>query len=369
MKRIETKIIFPVIFLIGMLLLNLTSCQKDDNQEIPSEPTQTQPEYLYSNNGNWQGYVPLTPTLSYAHSYELIFQQNGTLTINETSYSSPGGTYKFKTTYSKWGVISVEDHFELKAENGTYISYWDNRTVNNVSESIPFKKISDKRIDWLQGNEYTPVLKAVNNYVGTVTDVDGNVYKTIKIGNQEWMAENLRVTKYRDGSPIPFVTDDSQWSNAYLNNAAAYCNIETYYNSGSNHWYYGRLYNWNTIKDNKNIAPIGWHVPTKSEWETLITYIGGSAFGGGKLKFFGFDIWEAPNILGSNEYSFDAYPTGYRDWLGHYFEELGYHCYIWSSTENDISTSFNISLSNEDNQIPIGARAKGDGLCIRCVKD
>jgi uncharacterized protein (TIGR02145 family) len=346
--------------LFGMLMLNLTSCQKVDNQETPAVPQQSQPEYLYSNNGIWQGYFPLNPQPSSdVLSWKFIFQKNGTLTNNSTSFSSVGDQYNHSVTYQKWGVITNGDHFELITDDET---------------TIYFKKISDKKIDIrFTGSiypDYTPVLKAADNYIGTVTDIDGNVYKTIKIGNQEWMAENLRVTKYRDGSAIPFATGNSQWKDAGLNsNTAAYCNIETYYNSGSNHWYYGRLYNWNTIKDIKNISPTGWHVPTKSEWETLITYIGGNTVGGGKLKFFGFNIWKGPNILGTNEYSFDAYPTGYRDWYGPYFEALGYHCYLWSSTEEGSNTSYNISLSNEDNQIPVWARLKGDGLCIRCVKD
>jgi len=356
----ESHILGICLFLLGMIILNFTNCQKADNPEIPEEPQQTQPEYLYSNSGIWQGYFPLNPEpLKDVLAWEFIFQKNGTLTINSTSFSAVGDQYSHTRTCQSWGVIENDDHFEIITSDGDLIN---------------FKKISDKKIEIrFEGSiysDYTPVIKTTNNYTGTVTDIDGNVYKTIKIGNQEWMAENLRVTKYRDGSAIPFASGDSQWKAAGLNTkTAAYCDIETYYNSGSNHWYYGRLYNWYTIKDIKNIAPTGWHVPTKAEWETLISYIGGNEVGGGKLKFFGFNIWKGPNILGTNEYSFDAYPTGYRDWYGPYFEALGYHCYLWASTEGGYDTSYSIVLSNEDNQILLGQRSKGDGICIRCVKD
>src|SRR5665648_943598 len=104
---------------------------------------------------------------------------------------------------------------------------------------------------------------------GTVTDIDGNVYKTVTIGTQVWMAENLKTTKYRNGDPIPNITDATAWTNL---TTGAYCNNNNDANYATT---YGRLYNWYAVNDIRNIAPAGWHIPTKAEWTTLTTYLGG----------------------------------------------------------------------------------------------
>jgi len=119
---------------------------------------------------------------------------------------------------------------------------------------------------------------------GTVTDIDGNIYKTVKIGTQWWMAENLKVTKYRNGNLIPNVTNMTQWDNL---TTGAYC---TYNHDATNVTNYGRLYNWYAANDSRNIAPAGWHVPSDVELTTLITNLGGEDFAGGKMKETGTSI-------------------------------------------------------------------------------
>ena len=123
----------------------------------------------------------------------------------------------------------------------------------------------------------------------TVTDIDGNVYQTVTIGTQEWMAENLKVTHYRNGDPIQLVTDDSSWSNL---STGAYCDYD---NDGDNVAVYGRLYNWFAVNDSRAIAPAGWHVATAADWQTLIDILGGDAVAGGKMKEAGTAHWLAPN--------------------------------------------------------------------------
>jgi uncharacterized protein (TIGR02145 family) len=102
----------------------------------------------------------------------------------------------------------------------------------------------------------------------TVKDIDGNVYKTVTIGKQVWMAENLKTAKYNDGKTIPLVTDNTEWSNL---SAPAYC---WYNNDIANKEVYGALYNWYTVNTNK-VCPKGWHIPIDAEWTTLTTYLGG----------------------------------------------------------------------------------------------
>ena len=128
----------------------------------------------------------------------------------------------------------------------------------------------------------------------SVTDIDGNVYKTAKIGNQWWMAENLRVTHYRNGDKIPNLSGDEEWDNAN----GAYC---CYNNDSANIAKYGMLYNWFAVADSRNIAPEGWHVPTDEEWQVLVDYLGGAALAGGKLKSKGTIEGDHGLWRGSNE--------------------------------------------------------------------
>ena len=203
---------------------------------------------------------------------------------------------------------------------------------------------------------------------GTVNDVDGNIYKTITIGTQTWMAENLRTTYYRNGDAIPEVADNTAWGNL---SAGAYCN----YNNTSakdNIATYGRLYNWYAVSDSRKIAPIGWHVATHAEWATLITYLGGENVAGGKMKEVGTTHWISPNVEASNSSGFTAIPGGMReknDILGSQYGGLGYNNWWWSSTSSDASNAWFRSLYSDATVILYNAYNKSDGLYVRCVKD
>ncbi len=177
----------------------------------------------------------------------------------------------------------------------------------------------------------TAVFNPDLNY-GTMTDQDGNEYKTITIGTQTWMAENLRTTKYRDGSEIPNVTDNTKWVELAT---GAYCN---YNNTTSSDTIatYGRLYNWYAVTDSRNIAPEGWHLPTETEWRILIDYLGGFGVAGGKMKETGATHWDTPNTGATNESGFTALPSGNRsDWrttpIGR-FVNMSRSTYYWGTT-------------------------------------
>jgi len=161
---------------------------------------------------------------------------------------------------------------------------------------------------------------------GTVTDIDGNTYRTIKVGDQWWMAENLKVTHYRNGDPILNVNEAKNWSSLVT---GAYYNYD---NDSSNAITYGRLYNWYAVSGNRNIAPTGWHVPSNTEWKKLVDYLGGAFVAGGKLKEAGTTHWASPNAGASNKSGFAALPGGYRNYNG-IFLSMGYYAYFWSSTE------------------------------------
>lgn len=138
-----------------------------------------------------------------------------------------------------------------------------------------------------------------------IKDIDGNEYQYVKIGNQTWMVENLKTTKYRDGTPIPLIQESLDWlkltTGAYSNYQNVTANADTY----------GRLYNWYAVCDSRNIAPEGWHVATVDEWRTLINYLGGIEAANIKLKEAGTTHWISPNSGATNEYNFSALPGGY----------------------------------------------------------
>lgn len=178
----------------------------------------------------------------------------------------------------------------------------------------------------------------------TMNGNDGKVYQTVKIGDQWWMAENLRETQYRNGEPIPEVTGADSWDALLTGARCAYNNDE---NNESDS--YGYLYNWHAIGDSNNIAPSGWHVPTEEEWKTLEIFLGMSETEaeetgfrgtdeGGKLKERGTDHWMSPNIGATNYSGFTALPGGYRQEAG-VFYGMGYYASFWSSSED--STSIN----------------------------
>ncbi len=174
---------------------------------------------------------------------------------------------------------------------------------------------------------------------GTVTDIDGNVYQTVTIGTQVWMAENLKVTHYRNGEAIPNVTDNATWEGL---TTGAY---SEYDNDINNVATYGRLYNWYSVSDIRNMAPAGWHVPTDAEWKQLEMYLGMSqaqadATGwrgtteGGKLKESGTTHWISPNTGATNESGFTGLPGGYRASNGPY-TDISISASFWSSTDDD----------------------------------
>ena len=197
-----------------------------------------------------------------------------------------------------------------------------------------------------------------------IMDIDNNRYETVEIGDQVWMAENLRATRYNDGTPIQIITDDVEWSNA--TNIPAY----TWYNNGPSD--YGALYNWYVVADTNshNICPVGWHVPTYNEWLDMRTFIGGDDKAGGLLKEAGLAHWLEPNTNGINLYGFTALPGGGRGSTGLFFEitERGYW---WSATSALVITSdaYYVRIDNSSGYLYHFHEPKKFGNSVRCLKD
>ena len=208
---------------------------------------------------------------------------------------------------------------------------------------------------------------------GTVTDIDGNVYQTVKIGDQWWMAENLKVTHYRNGDPIPNVTDDSTWEGL---TTGAFGNYDNDANIAET---YGSLYNGYAVDDSRNIAPEGWHVPSDDEWKELEMYLGmnqSEAYNtgwrgtdeGGKLKEAGIVHWFSPNFGATNESGFSALPGGYRRSTGGY-SKIGGYAYFRSSTELNNGNTWYRHLDYERSKVYRSNHDDQAGFSVRCVRD
>lgn len=225
------------------------------------------------------------------------------------------------------------------------------------------------------------------SYSQTMTDIDGNIYQTVTIGTQVWMAENLKVTHYRNGDAISNITDNTEWSNL---TTGAYCNYD---NDENNATTYGSLYNWYAVNDSRNIAPEGWHVPSDVELQTLVDYLGGSGVAGGKMKETGTTYWNRSNTGATNESGFSALPGGSRHsprWVqsdslvtskkdiivisygagdGTY-SYMGDLAYFWSSTEYNGGTAcYRYLLSNFPVVFHRYGYGKECGFSVRCVRD
>ena len=229
-----------------------------------------------------------------------------------------------------------------------------------------------KRIVWdvlseretLSGDHFVFQLVATDPFSGnsgTFTDArDGEVYKWVKIGNQIWMAEDLRTTKYNDGTSIPNVTDDKAWGKLKTPSYDLYNKIVANKNT------YAALYNWyaaNTLK----LAPTGWHVPTDAEWTTLIDFIGGKDIAGGKLKETGTSHWKSPNAEATNETGFTALPGVFRTKEGSFYD-VGIGRW-WSSTDFDTDNAWGWCIFYNDDYVDRDYDCKSCGFSVRCVKN
>jgi uncharacterized protein (TIGR02145 family) len=225
------------------------------------------------------------------------------------------------------------------------------------------------------GNElsFTTLIPPV---YGTVTDIDGNVYQTITLGTQTWMLENLRVTRYRNGDSIVHAADPAVWRTLRsASDKGGWCH---YNNDPGNEATYGKLYNWYAATDARNIAPVGWRVPTKADWEVLQYYLGANSNGstiqiiGRKMKEAGLDHWDSPNPA-DNLSGFTALPGGQRTEAGSFMyinerarflstSTSGGHAFYRDLSYDSESITFFIATPNSD-------KYRSLGLSVRCVME
>jgi uncharacterized protein (TIGR02145 family) len=199
---------------------------------------------------------------------------------------------------------------------------------------------------------------------GSVKDVDGNVYKTVSIGDQVWMAENLRTTKLNDGTAIINETDMTKWVHA---TAPAYCWLN---NDEKMKTVYGAMYNWHAVNTG-NLCPAGWRVATDDDWTKLTELLGGIEVAGGKLKDSGTGKWVSPNSGATNETGFSAIPAGYRYgyfWGQGTFYEMGLNGYYWTGTVCTDTHSWSRTMNANNTKVYRSIFVKNNGFSVRCIK-
>ncbi len=282
---------------------------------------------------------------------------------------------------------------------GEIVKFTDQSTNNptswewNFGDGLEFSNEQNPEHVYATAGIFTVSLKATNenghssemksDYItvnlvdNTVTDIDSNVYQTVAIGTQIWMAENLKVTHMPDGSDIEYISEDYQWSLLENNNTdKAY----GYYNNNTSGEadIYGAVYTWaaamnggNSSEQNpsgvQGICPDGWHIPSSEEWFTMINYLGGKNVAGGKLKEPGTAHWTL-NEGATNESGFTALPGGYRNANGSYYT-INSFGYWWSASEEYDVNGWSFTMNHMNSEIDSEGQFKSSGMSIRCVKD
>jgi len=236
--------------------------------------------------------------------------------------------------------------------------------MKNISGFISTKTLILLCISFLlitckKESEDTPAPVSSNN---TVTDIDGNLYHTVTIGTQVWMVENLKTTRYNDGTQIPLLNTNSAWTST---NSGAYCYYDTV---SANVDIYGMMYNWFAVNTGK-LAPAGWRVPTEADWATLANTLGGDTIAGGKLKETGTTHWLAPNTGATNSSGYIALPGGFRHNYTGAFQSIGSRGCWWTATELNSTDAWYIGLYNNNDDMMKYHDRKEDGFSVRCIKN
>lgn len=262
-----------------------------------------------------------------------------------------------------WSATSSPTTANSKTLEGTGIGTFASfLTGMAASTTYYLKAYATNSAGTAYGNEIIFTTQPVS--ANTVTDIDGNVYNTITVGTQVWMAENLKTTHYRNGDAIPTGLSDATW---FTTNSGAYA---IYGNTSSNNAVYGKLYNWFAVVDTRNLAPAGWHMPTFSETVTLTSFLGGLSNSGGSLKETGLIHWNSPNTGATNSSGFSGLPGGNRSNVGVY-DFTGFGGYWWTTAEDfpgSVTAEARGLFANSIETAQISGN-KNYGLSVRCVKD
>jgi uncharacterized protein (TIGR02145 family) len=334
--KVAKKFYYCSFTLLGATLMLLNGCEKGDEAKVPVLTTADVTEITQTTAMSGGNITDVGGTIVTARGVCWNTSQNPNISDSKTEDGAGAGSF----TSSISGLEPNTTYYvRAYATNSAGTGYGSAMTFTSLEEAI----------------------RAV--------DVDGNVYSTVIIGNLEWFAENLRTTKYNNGTPIPNVTSDSDWSSIRTGAYSWKDNDETTYKNT-----YGALYNWYAVNTG-NLCPAGWHVPTDVEWTALTDYAGGASIAGGKLKSTrtapdAHPCWISPNTSATDEYGFSALPGGHRDGSGYgMFDVVGRFGDWWSSTESHVERAWIRRMVYNNEDVRRFHDWKVQGSSVRCVRD
>lgn len=336
----------------------------------------------YLPNVNTSGTVPIDTNKYTNGATVTVLDNTGSLTKTGYTFSgwntnssgtgtdrNPGSTFTMGSTnvslYTKW--VANKYTVKFNSNGGSMV---DSQLVNYgafAAAPTPPTKTSYVFARWCSSSALTdtfqfstPIITNKTLYAKwEIRDADGNVYTEVKIGNQVWMVENLKTTKYKDGTNIPIMTPDSVfWTPGYC-----WYNDSVKYKDP-----YGALYSGYTINIGK-LAPAGWHIPTDAEWSTLVAYLNGPAVAGGYLKEPGTAHWADPNNTATNTSGFAAIGAGYRIYYALYFTDINTTGKWWTSSSINIDNNGCITLTNTDEGVTQSTAVNNFGFSVRCIRD
>ncbi|HVN57756.1 MAG TPA: fibrobacter succinogenes major paralogous domain-containing protein [Bacteroidales bacterium] len=326
-------VIITLIFSAG-----LTSCKKKKSSSVPDAVTNPA-----TNIGRRWALINASVTTQ-GQDMEITFEYDTTRDLTNTVAGVPAtvnSTYYVPVYASLTGLKPLKKYyFRVKGVISGEVYYGTDTTFTTTGDngtSITFKP----------GLTYD-----------SINDIDGNYYKTISIGSQTWMAENLRTTRYNDGETVDYIPVSGVWADSSF---AGYC----WYNGDS--VMYGGLYNWAAVSTGK-LCPVGWHVPSDDEWTTLTEYLGGDTLSTGKLMETGIVHWYSTKSYVTNESGFTALPGGYRSFKGTY-ASIQKASYWWTSTEASTLDADSRNIYYSFQIINNSNSSKKSGFSVRCIKD
>jgi uncharacterized protein (TIGR02145 family) len=274
---------------------------------------------------------------------------------------------------ANWNFIENAQSYYLDVSTdiafGSFVAGYNNLSVGAVNE-YPVVGLDDAITYYYRVRGKNDIdTGASSNIITTttanevVTDADGNVYTYVTIGTQQWMVENFRSTKYRDGTAIPNLILDAAWT---ADVTGAYC---WYNNDIANKIDYGALYNWYAVDNAHLLAPAGWRIPSETDFNTLNAFLGGLAVAGGKLKEMGLSHWTTPNDGATDDYGFKMLPNGERYGNDGTFHHLTNYSLTWASTEYSLTQGWFYNTSFDNTIVYMSGDGKKFGFSVRMMRD
>jgi uncharacterized protein (TIGR02145 family) len=386
MKSLYTSV---VLILITSFCLNAQTIMNihQSNGTILQIPLNTIDSITYTINNPGQLATISTLPIGNISSNSAVsggnISNNGGTTITQRGIvwsTLPNPTTADNLTNNGNGVGNfISDLAGLQANTIYYTrAYAINSAGTAYGDELNFTTLEDGGMQYLPHSCGVDSVHNINLNYGSMTDQDGNIYKTIVIGGKEWMAENLFANHFRNGEIIELVADGGTWDGMTSAASSWMFNDSLNYNCP-----YGKLYNWYAVSDPREICPTGWHMPTDAEWNELISVvdpnynptatsgIAQSIIAGGLLASESNRWINSSNNFFSNEYGFSALPSGYRDnnYVNGSFSDISYYSYFWSGSQYGPNTAYYRFIQYNNSEIFRNNITKVYGMSVRCVRD